>query len=678
MRLERFRIANFRSVEDSGWIELARTTAFVGRNESGKTNLLQSLASLNDSVPLRELSRMRDFPADRLHSDYSDALEVVHTTWLLDQTEQEALRQLLPDNPEISRVEVGRGYRGEHRVRFTGLPQPDLPVEILSQLLKRVQAVPVEPGAPPDPAWVRAFAAVRKAVERNSGDARLWAADVNRTLLGLQEPVQAGRMELDEESRAALAEISEQALQVANESESQSAARDWVVRHLPRFLYLDQYPDIDGHQNLTEFEQRQREGTPTPNDRYFAMLLQVSGIDPTRIEELLAEDPEMRRQIASRAGSVLTKALRRIWTDRPLKVRFNIDGDHFSTLVSDPTSLCDVEVNLNQRSRGFRWFFSFYVMFASGARDGSTRETILLLDEPGVHLHAMGQKDLLKHLNEDLSNQVVFATQSPFLLPEGEDSCIRTIFSTEESGTIARDESELESVMPLAYRPAPAATPSVEGVNAVEGAGAIVEAPAEPVISLSIDAPRALFLEDMTDYWYLQIASDCLEGQGRLGLPHGLALTPLGTAVSDPKLRAELDLTSGSHLVLTATRPVDVDEEATAHTIWVGQGFEEPWTDRLYLEDLLSPALYDRFVRFGYRQQLEGKDLQVDSALPTIVERYERGFEAVGLEFSRARPARLIMKGAMKNPDAIMTDASATRFGRLFDAIRARIAGLGS
>ncbi len=122
MRLERFRISNFRSVNDSGWIEVAGSTAFVGRNESGKTNLLQALASLNDSVPLRALSRTRDFPADRLHSDYSDALDVVQTTWLLNDQERASLAELLPEGRGVSRVEVGRGYTTERWVRFCGLP----------------------------------------------------------------------------------------------------------------------------------------------------------------------------------------------------------------------------------------------------------------------------------------------------------------------------------------------------------------------------------------------------------------------------------------------------------------------------------------------------------------------------------------------------------------------------
>ena len=76
---------------------------------------------------------------------------------------------------------------------------------------------------------------------------------------------------------------------------------------------------------------------------------------------------EERNQIANRASAVVTAEIGRLWKDRPLKVRFNLDSAHFDTLISDPTTTFDVEVNLDERSRGFRWLFSFlhYVFCSS-------------------------------------------------------------------------------------------------------------------------------------------------------------------------------------------------------------------------------------------------------------------------------------------------------------------------
>ena len=61
MRLIKFKVTNFRSVVDSGWIEAERVTALIGVNESGKTNLLLPLWKLN---PAREgeIKPTSDYP----------------------------------------------------------------------------------------------------------------------------------------------------------------------------------------------------------------------------------------------------------------------------------------------------------------------------------------------------------------------------------------------------------------------------------------------------------------------------------------------------------------------------------------------------------------------------------------------------------------------------------------
>jgi len=70
----------------------------------------------------------------------------------------------------------------------------------------------------------------------------------------------------------------------------------------------------------------------------------------------------------------------------------------------------------SKRSDGFQWFLAFYINFMTGSK-GMFRNTVLLLDNPGVYLHPSGQRDLLKTLeNIAKNNQIVFTTHSPFLV----------------------------------------------------------------------------------------------------------------------------------------------------------------------------------------------------------------------------------------------------------------------
>ena len=47
MRLRKFRVRAYRCIHDSGEITVGDLAAFVGRNESGKTTILQALTLLN-------------------------------------------------------------------------------------------------------------------------------------------------------------------------------------------------------------------------------------------------------------------------------------------------------------------------------------------------------------------------------------------------------------------------------------------------------------------------------------------------------------------------------------------------------------------------------------------------------------------------------------------------------
>lgn len=71
LKAVRFRVQNFRNIDDSGWIPLERVTAFVGRNESGKTALLKALHKFNPATP-EPYNPQREFPRDRYTREFKN------------------------------------------------------------------------------------------------------------------------------------------------------------------------------------------------------------------------------------------------------------------------------------------------------------------------------------------------------------------------------------------------------------------------------------------------------------------------------------------------------------------------------------------------------------------------------------------------------------------------------
>ena len=311
-----------------------------------------------------------------------------------------------------------------------------------------------------------------------------------------------------DEADTLLTEIEAQADAINAFETAHQQARTAVAQWLPLFVYVAEFPELDGHQSLAEYVQNRTRGAAlTTAEKNFEKLAKVAGFDPKGLHGI-ANDHETRNQLVNRAGATVTSEIRRLWRDRNLKIRFNLDGEHLDTFISDPTNVYDVEVNLNERSRGFQWFFSFYVTFAADTAGGDADGAILLLDEPGLYLHAKSQGDLLKYLREDLKNQILYTTHSPFMVPPGAISLVRTVNISQQDGTTVTNDptGDSRTLFPLQA-------------------------------ALGYQASQTLFIgqfnlivEGVTDFWILSAANEHLKAVGGRTLPEELIITPAAGA----------------------------------------------------------------------------------------------------------------------------------------------------
>ena len=92
MRLRRFRVRAFRCVHDSGDITVGDLAAFVGRNESGKTTILQALTLLNKDEMVSELDL-----CDEMIEELKSEIKLVEGEFDLNENENELIREKFPD-----------------------------------------------------------------------------------------------------------------------------------------------------------------------------------------------------------------------------------------------------------------------------------------------------------------------------------------------------------------------------------------------------------------------------------------------------------------------------------------------------------------------------------------------------------------------------------------------------
>lgn len=106
------------------------------------------------------------------------------------------------------------------------------------------------------------------------------------------------------------------------------------------------------------------------------------------------------------------------------KINIQFELDHYSTSYGNKVGKPYLEFWIKdegerlypkQRSRGVRWFLSFYLELKAAAN--VNKQMVLLVDEPGVSLHARAQEDVLK-VFEDIKDkiQIIYTTHSPHLV----------------------------------------------------------------------------------------------------------------------------------------------------------------------------------------------------------------------------------------------------------------------
>lgn len=665
MQLQKFRVTNFRSVRDSGEIDVAQITSILGRNESGKTTLLRALESLNPASGFKALDPVKNFPRDRRLEECTDDTPVVSTSWSLDPKDVAELKAILPRLASATGVNIGRRYGGKTRsVGFVGeSPIAYDGTEVRSKLKKihaAVGALADRLEEAPKAALEAANTSFEKLQEETTA-AKAWAPAATTAFGAIRKALAAADAELTDKQEQSFDELEDLAITIAGDDKAHTAARTWAIENIPTFILFDEYPSLPGHQDIAAYLTRKSQAGMNDGDRDFEKLCKVAGINPAELQELSGQSQhEKRNQLANRAGSVVTTEIRRLWKDRSLKVRFNLDGQHFDTFVSDPNETYDVEVNLEERSRGFQWFFSFYITFWADTNGGSAANAVLLLDEPGLYLHAKSQTDLLRHFRDDFTNQILYTTHSPFMVPTDDLSSVRTVSIDETAGTTVSNDptGDARTLFPLQ---------AALGYNLAQ--------------SLFV-GPNNLVVEGVTDYWILSCISAYMFEQGRPGLREDLTITPAGGAQKVSYMVALLSSESLNVLLLMDFEKAALTAKdelvkskliAEDNVVFVVDGFDGTKPKEADIEDLLDSAVYETLVRESYSKELKGVTLNLNAQIPRIAKRFESAFADAGIPFYKTRPARLLMQRLGKNPKSVVTEDSLKRFETLFGIVNTKL-----
>ncbi len=220
-----------------------------------------------------------------------------------------------------------------------------------------------------------------------------------------------------------------------------------------------------------------------------------------------------RRSYQLNAASVrLTNEIRNVWLPNPERaeadrLRIVADGQYLKAVVEDELG---VEIELDQRSEGFQWLVSFFVVFFAEAAD-KHENAILLLDEPGLSLHGLKQRDFRITVSRlAKNNQTLYTTHSPFLVGPEELDLVRVVEMTDRKiGT--KVHTSITAKDPASILP-------------------LQEALGYDLAQSLFSQQRNLVLEGLTDYWYLEAVAQLLREANVANLNEKIALIPAASA----------------------------------------------------------------------------------------------------------------------------------------------------
>lgn len=585
MRLVKFRVRNYRNILDSDWIEVNCLTAFVGQNEAGKSNLFDALYRINPIKPEDVYDFNEDWPVDKWGSQDPKAYPCEATFVIEDKDEFSKFITACQVPPALP----------EHKEMPAGTVAGADP--------SNVAVVPAKATALPYPLECTVKRYYDGHLSCRLDDSFVHLIDIKKF-------------------------------------------EAWIGKNMPIFVLISEY-ELSGHavelDQLADRLENQGWNKLSTEDQTILIILELAKIE---LKDIIKKggSPGGRTTRAfdtRQASHYLTEQFSQLWKQK--KVRFDIrtDGPTLNIFVEDEGF--GMPVRLARRSTGFRWHVSFAWKFTHASR-GEYKGCILLLEEPGIHLHHAGHHDLLAVLEElAQSNTILYTTHIASMLDAGFPERMRIVEIHDHHTSVIHGVVSTQSIPMMVVEARLGLSPHLSGL---------------------LGNRQTLIVEGGTDVLILEKLSGVLKASQHEGLSDRVFLWPADSASKTPMYAAFMVGNKWDAIVLLDTDTAgnlakrkisdlylkEIPKEHVFQVLQIGDAAGIEMTDAA-IEDLF-PEFYLECVNDAYGLAIQEADLPLDGS-SQIASRVERVLQA---KHGRTElDKKLVMRSMLKRFNAWKT-----------------------
>lgn len=508
MRLIKARVQNYRSIIDSGEFEIENLkTILVGPNEAGKTVLLKALQQLNKPEDVQGFEVLRDYPRSKFNDIDTGKVDPKNVTVVTGYFElEDSDKSEIPEEFWGCKYKFYKNIDNSTRHALVDAPNQIIFKDIKSDISRIISHLDKQYLIENPEEETKKPSNLFKPISETFHDSTVLSTENCKSLKAFLE----GSYALIEEGNEKEEGRYEKLIEQIDLNSKREKALATLHKRMPVFILFNNFfkvkPSVHLEHLATRTEQK------LLDDQYYdygnLCLLKLLGFTARELSNLgKTQSPDINNHDALKdykdkldtrsyklnAASVrLTEEIRNVWQpnpDRPEaeKLKVTADGQYLKVVVEDDIG---VDIELDQRSEGFQWLVSFFVVFFAEAMD-KHKNAVLLLDEPGMSLHGLKQRDFrgtITRLAEH--NQTIYTTHSPFLVGPDELDLVRVVeLKNRREGT--KVHTTISSSDPAGLLP-------------------LQEALGYDLAQSLFSQQRNLILEGITDYWYIDASAQLL------------------------------------------------------------------------------------------------------------------------------------------------------------------------